>query len=216
MGRGAIADPILFSSALATLGIAFFSGVSEAQLFMESRYVHLAQFFRSAVERHRVEFQREFERSLAVGRFLVPTPERDGSWRRKSLEFSLKGLGGAAPSFFDYRLSGRFPFLGRSEGVHFFEEWPRSLYGDFHWPRTVPLWLTYRAVRRWAHAESSQAPTDENREGRHAGATGLYAAQMLWTLWLWRRLMTVKWLGITLTLASSIAALVLAAQGQFG
>lgn len=213
-GGNDLADLITLCSALATLGIAFFAGVSEAQLFMESRFVHLAQFFRGAVEKHRAEFQHEFSRTLPVGRFLVPGKDGDGKWRRATLEFTMTGLGGAAPSFFHYRPTAKFPFLGRSEGVHFFEDWPRSLYGDFHWPRTVPIYRSYTAVRRWAREESSLAPTDENRERRHGGATGTYAAQLLRTMWMWRRLMTVKWMGIILTLSSSIAAIVLAVRAN--
>lgn len=201
-------DGLDFLMATATLGIAFFAGVSEAQLFLEARYVHVAQFYRAAVERHRTEFKQEVTKSIVVGRFLVPKPDfQNGGWRRRSLEFTLNGLGGAAPSLFEGGLARRLPLLGRTEGLFYFEEWPRSLYGDFYWPRTIPLWAAYRAVRRWASG-ATQEEGDEKREVRHTGKAGEYAARMLWHMWVWRRLMTLKWLGIFLTLTSSLGAIV--------
>ena len=180
--------------ATATLGIAFFSGVSEAQLFLEARYVHLAQFFRAAVERHRAEFKTDVTHAVPV-RGAIP------GIGGRVMEFSLNGLGGAAPSLFDGGLVRR-----RSEGLYYFEEWPRSLYGDFYWPRSIPLWASYRAVRRWAQA-AAREEGEAKREARHAGKAGEHAARMLWHLWVWRRLMTLKWLGIILTLSSSVGAI---------
>ncbi|MCA1819301.1 MAG: hypothetical protein ABR562_00050 [Thermoplasmatota archaeon] len=202
-------DGLALFAATATLGIGFFSGVSEAQLFLEARYVHLSQFFRAAVDRHRAEFKTDIVRSVPVGGALVPVRDPAGGWRRRGLEFSLNGLGGAAPSLFDGGLTRR-----RSAGLYYFEEWPRSLYGDFYWPRTVPLWSSYRAVRRWAKG-AAQREGDEGREERHVGKAGEHAARMLWHMWVWRRLMTLKWLGIVMTLASSIGAILWAGGHRF-
>lgn len=173
--------------AFAALGIAFFAGVSEAQLFLEARYVHVTQSFRAAVERHRAEFKQDVTRSLPVVRVF-----------RRRLEFTLNGLGGAAPTLFSGGLLRR-----RKEGLYYFEDWPRSLYGDFFWPRTIPLWASYWAVRTWARAAAARPPGDDGREERHAGKAGEHAARMLWNMWLWRRAMTLKWFGILLTSSSA-------------